>query len=285
MSKTKMLVNRTKKYIHRNDYILGTDRKAEKNKVNLQWWTVNHSGALNCGDYLANPVYDYMLNYYGLDKNKVLQKTIFLNTIGSLLGECYQDAVVWGSGFRIGGIPFQLKLKMVKYDVRAVRGPKSKALLEKCGINCPEVFGDPGILMPLIYQPHINYREYEYSVIHHWSKQSETKLNGCNYINMLTDDYENVIDQIVKSKLIISGSLHGIILAETYGIPAILLQDREDFSSLQFKYDDYYLSTGRSSYPKAKTIAEALEMNPSPVPNLESLQENLIRSFPKDIWD
>ena len=41
-----------------------------------------------------------------------------------------------------------------------------------------------------------------------------------------------------KAKLVISSSLHGIILAETYGIPAILLMDK--VTNNMFKYNDYY---------------------------------------------
>lgn len=68
-----------------------------------------------------------------------------------------QDAVVWGTGCtkepekNINNIIHQKYMR--KLDVRAVRGPKTKGALDKLGIKCPEVYGDPAMLMPLIYQP------------------------------------------------------------------------------------------------------------------------------------
>ena len=44
-----------------------------------------------------------------------------------------------------------------------------------------------------------------------------------------------------KAKLVISSSLHGIILAETYGIPAILLMDK--VTNNMFKYNNYYYNS------------------------------------------
>ncbi|WP_346793949.1 polysaccharide pyruvyl transferase family protein, partial [Klebsiella pneumoniae] len=51
--------------------------------------------------------------------------------------------------------------------------------------------------------------------------------------------------EIVNSKFVISGSLHGIIIAEAYGIPAIFLDNNSGES--RFKYDDYYFGSGRDS--------------------------------------
>lgn len=40
-----------------------------------------------------------------------------------------------------------------------------------------------------------------------------------------------------------SSSLHGIILAEAYGVPAVMFRSYD--KSVDFKYLDYYASTGR----------------------------------------
>lgn len=79
---------------------------------------------------------------------------------------------------------------------------------------------------------------------------------------------------------ILSSSLHGIILAETYGIPAIMLKSPLD----TFKFRDYYYSTGRFDFPIANTVEEALKMEPPALPNLDNLRQGLIDSFPYDIW-
>lgn len=71
--------------------------------------------------------------------------------IGTLLdGEKYKDShtVIWGSG--CSGADRALTTPQ---KVLAVRGPKSREYLQYQGIDCPEVYGDPALLLPLVYQP------------------------------------------------------------------------------------------------------------------------------------
>lgn len=100
---------------------------------------------------------------------------------------------------------------------------------------------------------------------------------------MNTTDYRKVIDQIVNSKKIISSSLHGIILAEAYGIPAVFLNSGMDNEKM--KFFDWYLSTGRTEIKVANSLDEALHMKPMSLPNLNGMRMKLIRSFPYDLWE
>lgn len=98
-----------------------------------------------------------------------------------------------------------------------------------------------------------------------------------------THNYKYFIDEIVKSEKIISSSLHGIILAESYGVPAILLN--EGIDNQLIKYYDWYYSTGRKSVKIANSIEEALSMEPMDLPDLTNMRNDLINSFPYDLWD
>jgi pyruvyltransferase len=279
------------------------DYKARKNRINLNWAPVTKTNFLglvmldktdrqNLGDYLAMPIYDYMLEINNLDRNKKVKKTIHLYTIGSILLIGHQDATIWGSGILMGepeGFIWN-RNKYRKLDVRCVRGPLTKKRLEENGIDVSSCkFGDPGVLMPLIYQPKV-IKENEYGVILHMSSadsmrhEAEYEKHGAHMIDILTDDYKKTIDEICKCKLVISNSLHGIILAESYGIPAILLRK---FEFDDFKYKDYYLSTGRSfeSIACADSIDEALSMRAPEVPDISELQNNLLSTFPVDLWE
>ena len=103
-------------------------------------------------------------------------------------------------------------------------------------------------------------------------------------VSMRTNDYKSVIDRIVSSDCVVSSSLHGIILAEAYGIPAVFFQDRED--ALNFKYADWYESTGRLM-PKPETdVFRAIEvaMKKREIPQLDKMQNALLQSFPYDLW-
>jgi pyruvyltransferase len=100
---------------------------------------------------------------------------------------------------------------------------------------------------------------------------------------MNTCDYKHVIDEIVASEIVITSSLHGIILAETYGIPAVFFRGLPKYKD--FKYCDWYQSTGRFDIPLSDTYEEALEIAPPPIPDLTELVKGLLDSFPYDLWE
>lgn len=100
---------------------------------------------------------------------------------------------------------------------------------------------------------------------------------------MCTDNYESVIDGILQCDKVITSSLHGIILAESYGVPAVFFRGLD--KDTDFKYLDWYHSTGRFDIHIAESIEEAMAMDAPPLPNLEKLQEGLLNSFPYDLWE
>lgn len=120
---------------------------------------------------------------------------------------------------------FLFKYPFCKYDFRAVRGPLTRELVQEYGHKCPEVYGDPAILMPLIYQPKVE-KKHDLLVIPQFVTESEFRKNHPNLymVSMNTNDYKSVIDAIVSSKMVITSSLHGIILAEAYGVPAVFFR-------------------------------------------------------------
>ena len=282
--------------INRNNIILSiANYPAKKNRINLDWaplcgrgrsdaiYYMLSSEKQNFGDFLAMPIYDFMLDKYGLDKDKVTKGTKHLYAIGSIITLGYQDATIWGSGI-LHSEPEGFVWKRSRYrklDVRCVRGPETKRRLEENHYdvsNCK--FGDPGVLMPLIYTPKEYDKKRDYSVILHMSRK-DSSID--NQIDVLTSDWKQTIDEIYNSKLIISSSLHGCIIAEAYGVPAILLDKLEGGD--RFKYNDYYYSTGRYNYPVCKTVEEGLAMPVPEVPDLSELQKNLLESFPTDLWE
>lgn len=140
--------------------------KSVKNRINLEWWNKKE----NLGDYLALVIYNWMLDRKGCSHNKKVNKTIHLSTVGSIIGLATYDAVVWGSGIHVLGSISTIfhRKKIVKYDLRAVRGPITKAILNENGY-CVEKCkcGDPAVLMPLIYPVSSVNKTYPYLVIHH----------------------------------------------------------------------------------------------------------------------
>jgi pyruvyltransferase len=79
---------------------------------------------------------------------------------------------------------------------------------------------------------------------------------------------------------VVASSLHGVVVAEAFGVPARFVRLSETESLL--KYEDYLLGTGRTDEPFAKSIDEALDMGGMPPPRFDA--EGLMAAFPFDLW-
>lgn len=257
---------------------------AERYRVNLHYWT----GVDNLGDALAPAIYAWMLQKNGLSTTlKTKKKYVHLLTVGSVLGEDVFDATVWGSGIHKIEAINQIRVvkRIRKLDIRAVRGPVTRAVLKEDGYDCPAVYGDPAILLPNIYHPGVRSEaKYEVGLIRHFreAENFEDAVDDLHKIDVVTTDYMAFVDELLKCRKVISSSLHGIILAESYGIPAVFLV--EGIGEELIKFYDWYFSTGRYTVKIARSLKEALSMEPMPLPQLEEMREKLIDCFPVDLW-
>lgn len=297
----KKAIDEAKSIINADNIILYFPNvKAKDHRVNLHVSDMKQKGdvaanddtrnAFNLGDYFGVVVVNWLLQQKGLSLDDYVDKKRHLLTVGSGAVKSYQNMTIWGSGVE-RELPqrfrrFFQKKWFRKLDIRAVRGPLSREYLMKLGHQVPEVYGDPAILMPLIYAGLMEgSKEYEVSVIPQLvtEKGIREKHPDAHIISMNTNDYKSVIDQIVQSELIISSSLHGVILADAYGVPSVWYRGLQ--KDIDFKYLDYYASTGRKPKVIPTSIEEAMKTEPLQIPDLKPLQEGLLNSFPYDLWD
>lgn len=264
--------------------------KQSARHVNLHFFDADKTlqDNINLGDYLSKIVVNWMLKNKGLSLETCIgtKDKRNLYAIGSVLLMGYQNATVWGTG-----LPFEPSLlrglfhtRLIRsLDVRAVRGPYTRKALTKLGHKCPGVYGDPVVLMPMIYAQTTTNKTHDYTIIPHFSTYAETVATKTEdfVLSMHTTNYKSVIDSICRSRVVISSSLHGIILAESYGVSAIFYQDRPD--RFNFKYYDWYESTGRRA-SIAHSVEEAKRMLPMVLPSLTIMRKNLLETFPYDLW-
>ena len=169
-------------------------------------------------------------------------------------------------------------------DVRAIRGPMTRRfLIDVFGVDCPETYGDPALLVPYFF-PEFKRKEnprHEFIIIPHYSDIPLFPKSLGEHIIYPTDLWSDVIENILDSKFVISSSLHGLVLAEAFGIPARYVRVSEN--EPLFKYQDYYLGTNRPDFQYATSIDEALQMGGESecVCDLEKIY----RSFPFDYWE
>jgi pyruvyltransferase len=130
--------------------------------------------------------------------------------------------------------------------VLAVRGP-----LTARGMKGSFAIGDPGLLADEL----VGYKDKEYNlgVIPHWTdKTLEFDPRFLKYnprIIRVSDDPLHFIEEVAKCKKIVSSALHGIILADAFGIPRRIEISPKAISHPKqegglFKWKDYSESIG-----------------------------------------
>jgi pyruvyltransferase len=219
----------------------------------LFWW---RSSPENFGDKLSQVVIERLLNRRIDYSDQLKEKKPILLGIGSILHYARDGDVIWGAGFRENPLG---ENRFKNIDVRAVRGPLTRRFLLEMGIKCPEVYGDPALLIPYLF-PEFKKSKYpsnRYIIIPH--RQEIKYFSEYKNVVLPTEPWDQIINKILNSKLVISSSLHGIIVAEAFGVPARLLKMSWMFEPL-LKYKDYYLSTGRPNFKYAESLRQALRM-------------------------
>lgn len=200
-------------------------KKAKKNQVNLNYW----NEAANVGDAISPVVVEHMLKIKGISSHKS-SGTKHLYAVGSVLGAGLQDATVWGSG--ILNTELSNRLRGRKLDIRSTRGPLTAILLQEKGHKTPKIYGDPAILMSDIYKPKPTKNTTKFGVVMHMDQiQDISKKKDTKIINIQTKDFAKFIDNINSVDIVISSSLHGIILAETYGKKRYYCNQQKTYSN------------------------------------------------------
>lgn len=209
----------------------------------------------NWGDdlnyYLPKILFDSkILVYHSSWLSRYTHKTNYM-CIGSTINEVNSETIVWGSGVISEDKKYSIKKK--PKQVLAVRGKLTRDYLLKNGIECPEVYGDPALLLPLIYKKDTKVKKYILGVIPHIcdeSNQYVEELKNNSRIQIISikdyDDWHSVIDKICECEFIMSSSLHGIIVSDAYHIPNLWVEFSDQVIGNGFKFRDYYSSVGKN---------------------------------------
>ena len=243
----------------------------ETKKIPLFWWSeprLMGKEKENYGDLLSkylverisgkpvNWVQPKKQGWYEINKKNYL-------AVGSILHQANKHSIVWGSGI------IDHKKQIANADFRAVRGPETRKFLIKKGYDCPEVYGDPAILLPNYFYPIIE-KQYEYGIVPHYTDYHKIKEiykddKTVHVIDLMTTDIEKTTVEILKCEKIVSTSLHGGIVAQAYGIPAVFAYYQDNLFGDGVKYKDYLKS---------------VEIEPYKLPKLQENLNSLLETFP-----
>ena len=223
------------------------------------WWR----GTRNFGDEISPLILEWASGSKVLKiENLPMWKGPVYLAVGSILdGRDIRNAVIWGSGFK------SVEGRMAKepHRVLAVRGPLTRENLIHQGINCPEVYGDPGLLARRLFNPPLT-GEFDYGIIPHYKEKGmvPSRLLEKGRVSLIDvqSTPANFVRDLCRCKRVLSSSLHGLITADVFGIPSAHFSQSDLVLGGRFKFKDYYGSVGREDLPpldlnKIKDIEEA----------------------------
>jgi pyruvyltransferase len=248
--------------------------------VSLYFWRPE-DGSVNFGDFLSLVVVDQVLRQFGRTLHDETPRPARLLALGSILHLATNHNVIWGAGLNGRAGQEDLRKDVRKLDVRAVRGPMTQEIVRRRGIDVPDVFGDPALLVPLLFpnrfkrtsrKPWVFVPNLHDLTIDHRSPPPHT-------ISPL-GSWNKRIEAILEADLVLASSLHALVIAEAYGIPARYVRLSE--SEALFKYRDYYQGTGRCEFKFATNLEQGLEMGGAPPPVFDP--QRLVDAFPIDLW-
>lgn len=214
----------------------------------------------NYGDILTPFLLDSFHKKYIFTKRN-LNNSLF---VGSIAKWARPNVNVYGSGFISKSDPV---CKDAIYHF--VRGPLTRDMIIKAGGKCPELYGDLALILPDFIAP--SEKEYEIGYVPHHVEYELLPKDGVFRVNLDNPDVVKITKEITKCKRVISSSLHGIIVAHAYGIPAAYVSLSDRLSGDGIKFEDYYRSMGLM--PILSTIDNPIFQLPDPDKVLVNLEK------------
>lgn len=223
---------------------------AEPRPIRLGWWQAEP----NFGDALSPAVVEYVSGRRTLwapfTKADLVGVGSILQDVGRDHDEPRPDGskpFIWGTGLMYphGG-------KYVKnLRIKILRGPLSATVL-RVPADC---FGDPGLLAREALNLGEIVREDRIALVAHHKHIDDPMLAELLKIEPALklvdprDDLRSVVRAIASSAHVISSSLHGLIVADSFGIANTWLNPQGIHANPEFKFYDYATGVQRPLAP------------------------------------
>jgi len=256
--------------------------------LKLFWW----NGNANFGDLISPLVVEYVA------RRQVAwaePQDAELFAVGSIMryaavgSEIPKPAKPWVWG--TGSLSLWEDISFVgRLSFAAVRGPRTARTLNLGTLP----FGDPGILIAdVLGAP--KFQSGDVGIVPHFSQQSDPRfidvlkqIPDARLIDV-TKDPREVVAEIAGCRHIFSSSLHGLVVADAYGIPNTWLNPEGIHRSAKFKFRDYAMAIGRDlhSYVEVNDIPRLVgALTDGPLPyaeQLEAVKRGLKAAFPAEL--
>ena len=224
----------------------------QKNKILRLYYDIDE---LNFGDALNSVLIQHL---GGKEILAAGVKDCEMIAIGSLLGRFLSrrfsfkplfrhPIMVWGSGYVEFGNRKDMHYLSRRMNIMALRG---KATLEKfrkvhgAKIARNVVLGDPGLLSRELINANEIKKKYDLGIIPHYCDKNSPSLERIKVKNAKVIDIQQTpldfLHDLAECRAVISSALHGIIAADSLGIPHIRMRCSTNIIGGDWKYNDYY---------------------------------------------
>lgn len=267
-------------------------RNMRSDPIKLYWWRDFDINIQNFGDEITKDIIHKLIGYRS---ELATANDAELFGVGSILEIADKKSSshtlhIWGSGFIRNHERDVIEGCYENTEFHAVRGHKTRQRVEPFVDNRITV-GDPGLLVRFVYEPSL-YKTNKIGVVAHYADADLPIIK-----KIMQDDRFILISplqapaevalQITSCRLVLSSSLHGLIFADSYGVPNAHIRLSDRLKGGIYKFEDYYSALGleykcanlnmvfRDSYHH-KLVTDYSQ--PSAI---REVQANLVNAFPK----
>ncbi|RVK62329.1 polysaccharide pyruvyl transferase family protein [Sinorhizobium meliloti] len=264
------------------DGAIATNQRSGKSALRLSWvWTTGTHPDCNLGDALSAVIVS-AISHLPVTRAGFGLKSERLAAVGTI-GHAFHLGKVhlWGTGFDMsrdwtGALEGYKVPRETELVAHAVRGRRTAAALRERGIDVPEAYGDPVWFLPKVF-PATVAKEYELGVVVHISELTEP--TAASLVRSTIERYKIApefagririintytpasvpglrlkLNELLSCRRILSTSLHGLVIAEAYGIPCAWFATHQGNSgrlpidgeqAIDHRLKDFYSGANRS---------------------------------------
>lgn len=211
-----------------------TNGRLHNNGIRAYWW----NSLPNAGDLIV----PFLFRHYGMTPIHTDKHYAEIITCGSVLQKMPQtyQGIILGAGI----LNPSIEVHLPDARILALRGKMTRDWI---GASNDTVLGDPGLLVDRLFKTK-NVKQFKVGLIPHYLHKDNHSINSFaqkNENDLVMIDIQkkpkHVLKMIAQCDYIISTALHGLIFADTLGIPSVwLMLDEYPSYESKFKYLDYY---------------------------------------------
>lgn len=274
-------------FLHYANY----DKTNKKEPIYLAWWSNPEPG--NMGDWLSPYIFNKVSGRsvrFVNPQTKNIKLNHYFST-GSIGKFTKHNSIVLGTGISANDAELNSKAKYL-----SVRGPLTRSRVIECGGECPEVFGDPAIILPLLYKPNMEEKSGisdKYLLVRHFTHRG-LKLQVPKTFDEISifvsnpKKIEAFIDSLHQYRGVVTSAMHCYILCQAYGIPCVLVTFDELKDAVHgdgMKYTDYMMGAGVPVEPVRVISSNLAELDVDSILTHHKIPDDKMQALNKVISD